>query len=154
MQGTQVAWDGREGFMVEGGVDGIVSREDADPAGGSNSVTVGGTIKYADCVRPALWGVCGKKGGKGLSNFRVGKKDCALELVRGGKVVDRAKDSMEPCTAGVGVLVWTEPVQASQSWVVLEEGGRSGVGGCVSVVMEGRVVERITSLMGLVVMVQ
>ena len=48
MQGTQVAWDGREGFVVKGGVDGIVSREDAGPAGGSNRVTVGGTIKYAD----------------------------------------------------------------------------------------------------------
>ena len=33
---------------------------------------------------------------------------------------------------------WTEPVQASQSWGVLAEGRRSVVGGCVSVVMEGR----------------
>ena len=99
MQGAQVAWDGREGFMVEGGVDGIVARENADPAGGSNGVTVGGTVKCADCVRPALWGVCGKEGGKGLSNFGASKKDCASELVRGGKVVDSAKGSTEPCTA-------------------------------------------------------
>ena len=138
MQGTQVTWDGREGFMVEGGVDGIVSREDAEPAGGSNSVTVGGTIKCADGVRPALWGVCTEEGGKGLSDFRSGKKDCTSELVRGGKVADGAKGSTEPCTTGVGVLVWTEPVQAGQSWVVLEEGGRSVVSGCVSVVMESR----------------
>ena len=84
-----------------------------------------------------MWGVCGKKGGKGLSDFGLGKKDCTLELVRGGKVVDGAKGSTEPCTAGVGFLVWAEPVQASQSWVVLEEGGRSVVGGSVCVGVEG-----------------